>query len=230
MSASVSHPLDFPAWSALNGRQARFAVRQGPALRYDPVVNVFAAIPDRSRESLAALGALIRDHGEAAMIEDAAPPSIPGVITVSVELGVQMVEVAPSGPPPEGFGFVDLTAADAPLMLALARANRPGPFFARTHELGEFVGVKREGRLIAMAGERMRPDGYTEISGVCTDPAVRGQGLAAALTKVVAGRIRARGDIPFLHAYASNTPAIRLYESLGFKLRKEALMTRLSPA
>lgn len=224
------HPLDFPVWSALSGRQARFAMGPGPALRYDPAVNVFVAVADRSPESLAALSEVIRAHGDAALIEEEGPPEVTGVITVSVALGVQMVEVNPSGPAPADFSFVDLTSQDAPQMLALAEANRPGPFFLRTPELGGFVGVKAGGRLIAMAGERMRPEGFTEVSGVCTDPDARGRGLAANLTKVVAGRIRARGETPFLHAYASNTGAISLYESLGFKLRREVLMSRLAPA
>jgi predicted GNAT family acetyltransferase len=115
-------------------------------------------------------------------------------------------------------------------MLALATLTRPGPFFERTHELGEFIGVREGGRLIAMAGERMKPDGFTEVSGVCTHPDFRGQGHAAALTRIVASRIRERGETPFLHAYASNAPAIALYERLGYRLRRNVLMVRLTAA
>src|SRR6185437_12341711 len=100
---------------------------------------------------------------------------------------------------------------DGPQMLKLAALTEPGPFFERTHQLGDFIGVKEDGRLIAMAGERMRPDAFTEISGVCTHPDFRGRGYAAALTMEVAARIRARGDTPFLHVYAANAAAIRLY-------------------
>ncbi|MEI9963878.1 MAG: GNAT family N-acetyltransferase [Caulobacteraceae bacterium] len=105
-------------------------------------------------------------------------------------------------------------------MLALATLTQPGPFFARTHQLGDFIGVKQEGRLVAMAGERMRPTGFTEVSGVCTHPDWRGRGYAAGLMRLVAARILARGETPFLHVYASNTGAIALYEALGFRLRR----------
>ena len=89
-------------------------------------------------------------------------------------------------------------------MLALATLTRPGPFFARTHQLGAFIGVKQDGRLVAMAGERMQPTGFTEVSGVCTHPDPRGRGYAGGLMRQVAARILARGETPFLHAYADN--------------------------
>lgn len=129
-----------------------------------------------------------------------------------------------------GLAIAPLTEADAPQMLALATLTRPGPFFARTHKLGDFVGVKQEGRLVAMAGERMKPTGFTEVSGVCTDPDHRGLGYAGALMRVVAARILERGETPFLHTYASNTGAIGLYQSLGFALRREMTMTVLARA
>ena len=120
--------------------------------------------------------------------------------------------------------------ADAPEMLALATLTEPGPFFVKTHQLGRFVGIRQDGRLVAMAGERMQPDGFTEVSGVCTHPDHRGRGYAAALMGEVARGILARGDTPFLHAYASNQAAIALYERLGFQHRREILMTRLTAA
>ena len=107
-------------------------------------------------------------------------------------------------------------------MRALAGLTKPGPFVERTHELGRFIGIRHEGQLVAMAGERMRPPGWTEISAVCTDPQFRGQGLATRLTLAVAAAIRARGDTPFLHVMADNVTAIRLYETLGFRARRSA--------
>jgi predicted GNAT family acetyltransferase len=138
-----------------------------------------------------------------------------------------MEEVAEHGPPP--FEIVPLTEDDAPEMLALATLTRPGPFARRTHQLGDFVGVKADGRLIAMAGERLRMPGMTEVSGVCTHPEHRGRGYAAGLMRHVAGKILARGEVPFLHAYASNTGAIGLYETLGYRVRREVLVTVLEP-
>jgi predicted GNAT family acetyltransferase len=106
-------------------------------------------------------------------------------------------------------------------MLALAELTQPGPFLARTHTMGRFLGVRIDGRLAAMAGERMHVDGHTEISGLCCHPDFRGQGLARQLSAAVACQIEARGERPFLHAWRSNTAAIALYESLGFAWRAD---------
>lgn len=104
-------------------------------------------------------------------------------------------------------------------MGALATLTEPGPFFARTHTLGGFIGVRIDGRPAAMAGERMRFPGHVEVSGVCTHPDFRGQGLAWRLSAAVAADIQQRGDTPFLHAWTTNTAAISLYEGLGFVVR-----------
>ena len=120
--------------------------------------------------------------------------------------------------------------ADAAEMLALATLTKPGPFFSRTHQLGAFIGVRREGELIAMAGQRMRPDGYTEASGVCVHPDHRGHGYAARLLREVTARILARGEKAFLHSYADNATAIGLYESLGYRGRAEVVFTILEAA
>ena len=129
--------------------------------------------------------------------------------------GVQMdgsgLEPAPD---PEA---VVLGPADVPEMLDLVARTRPGPFLTRTLELGTYLGIRRGGALVAMAGERMHPPGWTEISAVCTDPAFRGEGLATRLILAVAHGIRERGETPFLHTSARNTNAIRLYESIGFR-------------
>jgi predicted GNAT family acetyltransferase len=106
-------------------------------------------------------------------------------------------------------------------MLALVEQTRPGPFDTRTVELGGFIGVREHGTLIAMAGERLRCPGFTEVSGVCTLAEHRGKGLGGALTRTVTHRIQQRGEEAFLHAAATNTNAIRLYEALGYAVRKE---------
>lgn len=127
----------------------------------------------------------------------------------------------------ETVAFQPLGETDAAEMLALATLTVPGPFFEKTHRLGDFVGVKQDGRLIAMAGERMRPAGFTEVSGVCTHPDHRGHGYASALMRVVTQRILERGEQAFLHAYAANTATIALYESLGFSVRAPVTYTVL---
>lgn len=132
--------------------------------------------------------------------------------------GVQLVDAGvAAAPDPEA---VRLGPADVPEMLALVERTRPGPFLPRTVELGTYLGIRREGALVAMAGERLHPTGYSEISGVCTDESARGRGFAGRLVLAVAHEIKERGDPPFLHASATNTNAIRLYESLGFRLRR----------
>lgn len=137
-----------------------------------------------------------------------------------------MVAETPAAPLP-GFSFVELTEADAPAMLALATLTEPGPFFRHTNRLGDFIGVKQGVALVAMAGERLRPPGYTEVSGVCTHPAHRGQGHAGALMREVAARIAGRGDTPFLTVYRENAGAIALYETLGFRIRRALTLTAL---
>jgi predicted GNAT family acetyltransferase len=224
------HPLDCAAWSALTGRQSHLALVQGGARRYDPAYGVFAAVADTSVASLAGLGALVTAHGNVTLLEADPPTEAPGVVVASQDPGVQMTaERLTAGPAPD-FEMIPLTDADGPEMLALATLTRPGPFFERTHQLGDFYGVKAGGRLVAMAGERMKPDGFTEVSGVCTHPEHRGRGYAGALMRLAAGRILDRGETPFLHAFASNRGAIALYEALGFTLRREVSMTRLTRA
>ena len=226
---AMSNPLDRPIWHALAGRQAAFAIGTDRARRFVGEVGVFAATRDDAPESLNDLAELVRTHGPIGLLQVGEIPVPPGTAAQATMLGVQMVarKIVPLDPAPP---VERLTAADAPAMLALATATQPGPFFARTHELGTFWGVKVDGRPVAMAGERMKLAGYTEVSGVCTDPAHRGKSYAALLSRTVATQIMARGETPMLHAYASNAPAIRLYEQLGFELRTHVNVMILRPA
>jgi ribosomal protein S18 acetylase RimI-like enzyme len=120
---------------------------------------------------------------------------------------------------------VRLGAPDVPQMLGLVARTEPGPFLPRTIEMGTYLGIRRGGALVAMAGERLHLPGWTEISAVCTDGAYRGRGLGTRLTLAVAAGIRARGETPFLHVRASNAGAIRLYEALGFRFRRHVLFS-----
>ncbi len=224
------HPLDRPVWSALTTRQAGLAQGDARAARFAPDHGLFAAAADTSPASLASLASLVPAHGELALVEVEEPPSIPGTAVVSRAVVWQMIAENLTVAEAPAFAITPLTEADAPRMLALATLTQPGPFHARTHQLGDFVGVKAEGRLVAMAGERIKPAGFTEVSGVCTQPEHRGRGYAGALMRVVAARILARGETPFLHVYASNASAIALYRSLGFTLRREVTMTMLTRA
>ncbi|MDT8758527.1 GNAT family N-acetyltransferase [Sphingomonas psychrotolerans] len=224
----MTHPLDRPAWTALQTRQQALARGEGAALRYDGDYAIFAATGDHAPTSLAALGALIAATGPAIVLQRTPLPPVPGTQVAKHRLGVQMVAEALAAP--AELDFVSLGDADAAEMLALAMLTEPGPFFAQTHRLGDFIGIRDGGRLVAMAGERMKPVGFTEVSGVCTHPDWRGRGYAGGLMQIVAARIAARGETPFLHAYADNAGAIALYEKLGFRLRCEVHVTVLEPA
>ena len=216
---SPRHPLDNPARAALLGPHAHFAERRGSVLRYPVDVTPFVALPDEPDEQtwrdVAALlgpGAVVPVAG----MEGSAPSDWETVMDLG---GVQLVDDGIAAAPDSE--AVRLGPADVPEMLALVEHAKPGPFLPRTVELGTYLGIRREGRLVAMAGERLHPPGFTEISAVCTAESHRGQGLATRLVLAVADGIRARGETPFLHAAGSNTNAIRLYTSLGFRLRRE---------
>jgi predicted GNAT family acetyltransferase len=151
-----------------------------------------------------------------------------GVEVVSQSPCVQMVCESLTPAPDDGLEIVTLGDEDAAEMLALATLTKPGPFRSRTHRLGGFIGVKRDGRLAAMAGRRLRVEGHTELSGVCTHPDFRGHGLATALSRRVVASILAEGETAFLHAYAAHDATIALYESLGFRTRARVIYTVLA--
>ena len=221
------HPLDRPVWNALQTGWVALARGDTHALRLDPDYGPFGAAADFSLPSLEKLAELVPFMGELWVAEADDMPLPPGTIIVKAAALHQMVAthlnlIA------TGVDIIPLGEADALEMRELALLTQPGPFFALTHRLGNFVGVKRNGRLVAMAGERMRLDGFTEVSGVCTHPDYRGCGYAGALMSVVTERILARGEIAFLHSYSSNVGAIALYERLGFSLRRQICVTVLS--
>lgn len=224
----MDHALDRPAWSALTTRQAHLADGDGRAVRLHPDYGIFAAAADASEENLAALAALVPASGAVGTVEAVAHPPVPGVTSAEPAVLCQMLAGDLTRVAADGFEIVDLDTSDAPDMLALATLTRPGPFLSRTPELGDFVGVKLGGRLIAMAGERLNLPGFQEVSGVCVHPDHRGRGYAAALMSVVADRILARGDTPFLHVYADNVGAIALYQRLGYAIRRDMVLTILS--
>lgn len=225
----MSHPLDRTVWNALHSRQSGIALGDpARAVRYQPEYGMFAAAADASPEALEALAALVTPDG-VAQVEAELGPLPPGCVSRSDALCHQMVLEHLHAPSSE-HDFVPLTEADAPEMRALAELTRPGPFFSRTHQLGDFVGVKIDGRLVAMSGERMKVPGFTEVSAVCTHPDFRGRGYAGALMSHVASKILARGKTPFLHSYAANTGAIALYEALGFRFRAAVTLRVLVPA
>jgi predicted GNAT family acetyltransferase len=223
----AAHILDRPAWNALKTCQAYLALgNAGAALRYPPDIEPFGGTPDNTPDQLLALGALTPPDGGVALVETGRIVPPPGLIAMIEEPVSQMIAARISDPEQDG-AILPLTEADVADMRALAEMTQPGPFYARTHQLGDFVGIRENGKLIAMAGERMRVPGFTEISAVCTHPDARGRGLAAKLMRVVAAKIVARGEQLFLHVYPHNKSAIAVYQKLGFRHRTDVRLTVL---
>lgn len=215
------HVLDRPVWESLASRHAALSVGGPLARRYLPDVNLFASARDDGAASLNALAELVKP-GEHVYVLQVPEVAIPARLRATkTALGVQMVAMRSISPESGDDTILPLGDADAPEMLALAQLTQPGPFLARTHVMGRFIGIRIDGRLVAMAGERMHVPGYTELSGVCTHPDFRGRGFARRLSATVSAMIEARGETPFLHAWKDNHAAIALYEKLGFRWRSD---------
>lgn len=216
----MTHPLDRPIWTALNTRHASLAEGNALAKRYPADISPFAATGDDDEKNLLALAALA-SPGEKMLLfmadEIAVPP---GFATEKTADGVQMVADRHFEKISDD-RIVPLNENDAEDMLALAMLTKPGPFSLKALSFGRFWGVKLDGRLIAMAGERMKQPGYTELSGLCTHADFQGWGWGKLLLHYVAGEICAASEQPYLHAYATNKKAIALYESIGFRLRRK---------
>lgn len=203
-----------PVNAALSGPHARFRLSAGRIQRYHPDVSVFYGHPRALTDEDYADVARLTGRDRTALLRDRSAPLPAGWSVVEtiglVQYDGSAVETAPE---PEA---VRLMAADVSEMTALVERTKPGPFLPRTIELGTYLGIRdTDGTLIAMAGERMHPQGWTEISAVCTAPEARGRGLGSRVIRAVAHGIRERGDIPFLHTSDDN-PARKLYEAMGF--------------
>jgi GNAT superfamily N-acetyltransferase len=214
--------LDNPVWHALTGPQATVAEGDGRARRFQRDVSVFGALPDDATpDDWEALRDLVGAGGHVflARAEIAAPP---GWTVLFRAEGTQMtcdrrVTGAPTEPP---LPVERLDASAVPEILELVERTQPGPFLDRTIELGTYLGMRDAGALVALSGMRMHLPGWTEVSAVCTDDAYRGRGLAKVLVARLVDEILDRDERACLHAVATNTPAIALYESLGFTVRR----------
>ena len=215
------HPLDNPVWSSLTGPHVGFGQRLRRVSRYPgdmtPYV-AFAATPDE--EDWRDLARLAGPGTEVSIMHMGV--TLPGGWQALVAKdGVQMIAGQDGAMPVDAAAdLLRLCPGDVPDMIDLASRTRPGPFLSRTIELGTYLGIRRHGRLVAMAGERLHPPGWTEISAVCTDEAWRGQGLATRLVRVLEAEIRGRGETPFLHVPVAKQGTVLLYEALGFQVRR----------
>ncbi len=218
--------LDRPIWSALTTRQRDLAEGNAMALRFPNAIGPFADVADMSPASFAALGGLMAPSDYVVLFTHDAVTAPPGFKVSLAETGEQMIGT-PAQSPLLGADMVRLGAEDVPAMLALTDLTKPGPFNKRTHELGTFLGIRVAGELVAMAGERMKPGNFTEMTAVCVHPAHRGRGYAQALLGAIARQIVARGEIPFLHVFSSNASAIALYQRQGMEIRRRLHVTAL---
>lgn len=215
--------LDDPVGESLRGHHAHLARRFGSAVTYPPGVVTFATVDPDDRRRWDDLAHLVGPGGLADLFSSTATPP-PDWEPVFAAQGRQMVYVgtgSEDAPVPAGVSIVELGAADTDEMLALVAQTRPGPFAPDTWKLGTYLGIRGDnGDLEAMAGERLRPPGWTEISAVCTAPHARGRGHAGALVTALVAHITARDERPFLHVINANDAAISVYEGLGFCTRK----------
>jgi ribosomal protein S18 acetylase RimI-like enzyme len=218
------HPLDNAIWHALTTNHARFAEGDDLARRYPIAICPLAAISSRSPAAYRQLAELVHPGEVAALVADA-PSATPEGWTLIWDLELAQMVADSFHPAGKSLPLLELGAGDVPAMMDLCTLTRPGPFGRRTHELGTYLGIKIDGALAAMGGERMRLPGFTEISAVCTHPEHRGRGYAQALVTELARRIKERGETPFLHVKTDNIDAIHVYEKLGFHTRRHAHLT-----
>jgi ribosomal protein S18 acetylase RimI-like enzyme len=211
--------LDNPVWSALSTTHASFAEGDDLAKRYPFDVAPFGATRNQSAESYHSLARLL-GPGRTAALPLSTAPDLPAGWTIVFRVNSAQMVWNGLTPPPVKYDIEGLNISEVDEMLALVELTKPGPFFKRTPELGSYLGIREKGRLVAMAGERIRPLGHTEISAVCTHPEYRGRGYASSLVSALVQKIMERSEIPFLHVRTENVGAIRVYEKLGFKTRR----------
>ena len=215
----MTHPLENVIWRALTTSQAKFAEASDLARRFPTDITALAAVSSLTAEGYESLASLPSAKTPSALfLESPQEPPAGWRVVESTPL-LQMAHENGTRQAKK-LDFIELTAADAPEMLALAKLTKPGPFGLRTHELGDYIGICDSGKLVAMAGERLRIPGYTEVSAVCTHPDYLGHGYATALMAVLMERIQDRGEIPFLHVRPGNLRAVELYKRLGFTDRR----------
>lgn len=214
-------PLDNPVWHALIGPQARFAQGQGFARHYPRDIAPFSGIVTASPAAYADLAVGLPSGNEARLFRPCNEPLPNGWVSLDAFPMLQMVAGTGSSEPSESLSYSVLAGSDLSAMMDLAAVAKPGPFGLRTPELGTYIGRREHGRLIAMAGERLRVPGYVELSAICTHPDARGRGFGVLLTQGLMALARQRGEIAFLHVRADNNAAVSLYRRLGFRARRE---------
>ena len=215
------HPLDNPIWTALTTRQSGFATGAGVARSFQNEVTSLSGFERPDDAGYAALAETLGGRATGVFL-DSPYEARDGWEFIAGAPLIQMVASHDESAPAVKVAadIVELALPDSAAMIELTALTKPGPFGKRTHELGGYVGIRDGERLVAMAGERLKVEGFTEVSAVCTHPDYLGRGYAGALMQHVMRGVRARGDTPFLHSRADNARAIAVYERLGFCVRQ----------
>jgi len=224
MDSELERHLDNPFWSSLVTRHAHLAQGGALARRYPPAISRIAALAGDGAGHVAALESLVAVGEEIGTAGPFVPMLPPNWETVSEAQLVQMVRAERTALPVGNVEVTVLDADDVPEMLALVETAKPGPFRPRTIELGTYFGIRENGRLVAMAGERTWVGNCREVSAVCTHPSVEGRGFARALVARVVNRMLRAGETAFLHVRNTNVRAMRIYRALGFRRRVEYRM------
>ncbi|OQP58764.1 GNAT family N-acetyltransferase [Niastella populi] len=211
--------LDAPAWHALTSAQQSFATGLEHVKRYRPGILPFAAFQPGHENELSSLGSLLEPEGIFYLIGDL--PPLPDRFAVLKELPCAQMVLQKPLPVIENTAIISrLTADDKEAMFNLINKVQPGYYEPDTYQLGSYVGIWQQQRLVAIAGERMRLDGLTEISAICTDPDYTGRKYAQQLIAMLCQLNLQQGITPFLHVLETNERAIRLYEYMGFATRR----------
>lgn len=220
------HPLDNVSWNSLTTRHRSLGAVGEKAAAYHPQISMIAAVAEVTAEAYMELSTLVQPGAPVAVIGNKVPDNLPQwtimrraeayQMTTDKPIDYRQVEVEP------------LTPVDVPAMMELAKLTNPGPFSPRTIEMGTYIGIKKHGQLIAMGGERMKPEGYTEISAICTHPEHRGKGYATTITGILTNHVLEQGEPPFLHLFTENTPAQKLYQKHGYKTRTKIPATAIT--
>ncbi|WP_167855190.1 GNAT family N-acetyltransferase [Hymenobacter wooponensis] len=216
----MEHPLDNPIWQALSTGNKALAIGDELAQVLPRDIGAFAGLAEYTPRAFARLHELTIAGGPTVLFT-AEPIQLPAGwrLLLHKEL-LQLVYPHSTVPSVEVGSVVALKERDVPAMLDLTALTNPGPFLARTIAFGQYHGIFQDGQLVAMAGQRLQPTPYTEISAVCTHPAHLGRGYARQLVLHQIGLILAAGHLPFLHVNEDNATAYALYLKLGFSLRR----------
>jgi len=217
----MDHILDNPAWNALINGNNQFSNGNESAKYFNEEISPFIGLKEYSQENFDILYDMIPHDSPVGFV-------VPGEIQVPDTWKVlgkisayQMIYNLPSILAKIEIEPIPLTKEHVPEMLALTKLTNPGPFAERTIEFGNYQGIFDNGKLAAMAGQRLNPLPYAEISAVCTHPDHLSKGYARQLLQSQIQRIKAASGIPFLHVRNDNERAIKVYENSGFSTRKE---------